>query len=301
MKKASFYASAPSRRGAVWFEPARQRIRQEGIDLVEAKLFDANEELVLAVGTAVKRGDPMVIVGGGDGTISSVVDLIEGTETVLGIMPFGTGNALALDLAIPTDVDKAVEIIARGGIADIDVGIANGRRFMNVATLGLSTLIAQDLSTGLKRLFTSAAYAIAVARALLQVRPFKAVLTLDDGKESEFDALQIVIGNGRFHAGGLLIEESASIDEGRLSVYALATTNKIAFLKFALRLRAGRQAELDDVRSFQTRKLHLETTPSRRIVLDGEPLIQSPVDFSISVKKLRVAVPSDWDSHSPEP
>jgi YegS/Rv2252/BmrU family lipid kinase len=274
---------------------------EEGISLIEAKLFDANEELVSAVGAAVKRGDPMVIVGGGDGTISSVVQLLEGTETVLGIMPFGTGNALARDLAVPTDVDQAVEIIAKGKIAHIDVGIANGRRFMNVATLGLSTLIAQDLSTGIKKVFAAAAYAIAVARALLEVKPFKAVLTLEDGTAHEIDALQIVIGNGRFHAGGLLIKENAAIDEGFLSVYALATTHKFAFLKLALRLRAGNQAELDEVRSFQTRRMHLETTPSRKVILDGEPLLLSPIDFSISGKKVRVAVPSDWDSHSENP
>lgn len=273
----------------------------ESLNLVDARLFDANEELVEAVAAAIERGDTMVIVGGGDGTISSVAHLFEGKETVLGVMPFGTGNALAKDLGIPTDVDAAAEIIAGESTALIDVGIANGRRFMNVATLGLSTLIAQDLSTGIKKVFAAAAYTIAIARALLQVKAFKVRLTLEDDGEHEFDALQIVIGNGRFHAGGLLIAESASIDGGFLNVYALATTSKWAFLKLALRLRRGKQAGLSEVRVFRTKHAHLETWPSRKIILDGEPLIQTPVDFSVSKHQLRVAVPIGWDSHSESP
>src|SRR5688572_9900436 len=142
--RAAFFASANSRRGADWFAPAVDALREEGIDLADHRLFESTQDLAEAVRST---GAPVVIVGGGDGTLSAVAQHFEGTGRVLGVMPFGTGNAFARDLKIPIDIKSAAQIIAGGKTAQVDVGIANGKRFLNVATLGVTTLIARELDS----------------------------------------------------------------------------------------------------------------------------------------------------------
>lgn len=299
-KRAAFFANSKSRRGADWFAPACVRLRAGGLELPAPKIFDSGAEIVDAVSRAVSGGEAMVIVGGGDGTIRSVAQLFEKSDTILGVLPFGTGNAFAKDIGIPTNLEKACDVIVDGRATQVDVGVASGRRFLNIATLGLSTLIAQDLNTGFKKMFASAAYMIALTRALTQVEPFHATLTAD-GEEHEFDTLQIVVGNGRFHGGPFLIAEDASIEAGTLSIYALSTTNKFDFIKLALLLRSGKQGELRETKTFRAKRVHLETRPSRKVTLDGEVLLQTPAEFSVLPRAIRVAVPRDWNSHALDP
>ena len=295
--RAAFFASANSRRGADWFAPAVEALKEEGIDIADHRLFESTSDLAEAVRAT---GLPLVIVGGGDGTLSAVVQHFEGTGRVLGVMPFGTGNSFARDLGIPIDVHEAAKVIAGGRTVQVDIGVANGKRFLNVATLGVSTLIARELDSGLKKVSSTAAYFLALVRALQKVKPFDAALTID-GEAHKFRTLQIVVGNGRFHAGSLLVAEDAALTGGRLHIYAVTGTNKRDLLKLALRARSGKQKELQEVVTFAAKTAHLETTPSRSVTLDGEVATQSPVEFSVKVKALKVAVPVDWNSHSDSP
>jgi diacylglycerol kinase (ATP) len=297
VRRAAFFAAANSRRGAEWFAPAVEALKEQGIDLADERLFESNQDLTEAVRAT---GAPLVIVGGGDGTLSSVVQHIEGTGRTLGVMPFGTGNAFAKDLGIPANIKKAAEIIAAGKTAQVDVGIANGKMFLNVATLGLTTLIARELDSGLKKISSTAAYLLAVIRALQKIKPFDAILTID-GESHAFRTIQIVIGNGRFHAGSLMVAEEASLNAGKLQIYALTGTNKTALLKMAMRARSGKQSELDEVVTFAAQSAHLETTPSRSVTLDGEVSTQTPLQLKVLPKVLKVAVPTDWNSHSNAP
>ena len=94
---------------------------------------------------------PMVIVGGGDGTLSSVVDHFVGKDTVFAVLPIGTANSFARTLGVPLDMDGATDVIAYGRRKRIDLGIIDGDYFANAAALGLSPLIADTVPAGLKR------------------------------------------------------------------------------------------------------------------------------------------------------
>jgi YegS/Rv2252/BmrU family lipid kinase len=239
----------------------------------------------------------MVIIGGGDGTLSAVVPHFENTGRTLGVMPFGTGNAFARDLSIPTDIQKAAEIIAGGNIAQVDIGVANGKRFLNVATLGVTTLIARQLDSDFKKISATLAYGYAFFRALQRTKHFAAELTVN-GKKHSFETLQIVVGNGRHHAGSLLVSEDAALNAGQLQIYALTGTNKWDLFRLALNARSGKQGELQEVLTFSAKEAHLETRPSRSSTLDGEIATRTPISFSVLPKALKVAVPENWNSRS---
>jgi YegS/Rv2252/BmrU family lipid kinase len=294
----ALFASSGSRRGADLFASAASWLQDHGIRLAESGVFDSVHELKAKVKAS---NETLIIVGGGDGTLSSVVELFENSDRVLGVLPFGTGNAFARDLGVAENWQTACQAIADGAIATVDVGVCNGKRFLNVATLGLSTLIARDLNKGIKKYAAGAAYLFALTRALARVKPFEVTLSSPQAEEQQFPTLQVVIGNGRFHAGSLLVSENAGLDTGKLQMYALASTNKWDLLRLAIRLRSGRQGELPEVKTFAFSSAHLETRPGKSVTLDGEVLGRTPLQLSVLPKAIQVAVPKDWDSHSKAP
>ena len=280
--------------GAEMFDGAVEELKLLGVDLQETTLFDDPNGLSNKVKDAAKRHAPLIIVGGGDGTLSLVARYFVGSESVLGVLPFGTGNAFARDLSIPVNVQEACKVIAEGKTEGIDLGYARDDYFINVITVGLSVRIAQELKGVAKKRFGKAAYLFAMARALALVKPFHAKLTTPE-RSLEFETLQVVIGNGRYHAGPFLLAEDARITEGKLSLYALATTNRAAFLKLAWAMRTGRQVELPEVYSVSTTGGRLETNPKRKVVMDGEIQFSTPVDFKIAPKAIQVRVPADFN------
>jgi diacylglycerol kinase family enzyme len=110
-----------------------------------------------------ERGDPLLIVGGGDGSISAAASALVGSNTVLGVLPLGTLNHFARDLGIPADLDDAARLIAAGTQRPVDVGEMNGRIFINNSAIGLYPLMVIDRDLQRSRLGRSKKLAMLVA------------------------------------------------------------------------------------------------------------------------------------------
>lgn len=292
-RRAVLLVNTKSRRGREWFEQAHARLQSSDLDLIQATAFRRIEDLKRAARQAVAEGVPYVVAGGGDGTFSSIARYFVGTESVLGVLPLGTGNAFARDLGIPAEVAAACDIIAGRRVARVDLGIAADDYFLNVATMGLTTRIAQALTVPLKRKWGRFVYAFALVDALRKVRPFRVKLESEQGIR-EFETLQVVLGNGRFHAGPFPLSPDASITEGRLTLYALTTTNKAEFLRLAAGLPTGQHVNLPNVLSLETVAGTIQTTPSVPVTVDGEVCLKSPFKYAVAADALRVLVPESF-------
>jgi diacylglycerol kinase (ATP) len=292
-RTAALYVSSKSRRGEESFAIVRERLVQLGITLTDAQQFAENSRLQAAVASQVKAGTPMVIVGGGDGTLGSVAHLFAEKKTVLGVLPLGTGNAFARDLGFVGGSEVACNAILNGKVAKVDMGTIGNRQFLNVATLGLTTLIAEGLNDHAKRVLGRAVYFVSVLRALAKVEPFLVKLDLPT-ETTSFECLQLVIGNGRFHAGPFPVAPDATITGGFLSIYALATRNKSAFLKMALHMINGSHVDLSEVRYFRASSGILNSVPSQELTVDGQVCFKTPQNFSMSRKVLSVVVPQEF-------
>jgi YegS/Rv2252/BmrU family lipid kinase len=249
--------------------------------------------MLAIVRKAVANEVPVVIAGGGDGTLSAVANILIGTGSALGVLPLGTGNAFARDLGIPIDAAAACEVVSSGKIACLDVGIANGSCFLNVATVGLSTAIAASLREPSKRRFGRVVYAFAVARAFVHIRPFRATLKTENGTHT-FQSLQIVIGNGRYHAGPFRVAPDASLTTGKLSLYALDSAKKSSLIRLALHLPSASHVVLPEVHSEAASSGELTTEPRRRVTLDGEIGLYTPLRFEVRPGALRTVVPFEF-------
>jgi YegS/Rv2252/BmrU family lipid kinase len=292
-RRAVLMVNTKSRRGQEWFAEAQSRMRDLGIEIEKAWAFRSIDELKAEAKSAIGRKVPLVVAGGGDGTFSAIARYFVKSESVLGVLPLGTGNAFARDLGIAAELDVATRTLVEGRVAAVDLGYAGNDYFLNVATIGLTTKIAQNLTVDMKRKFGRFVYAIAIFRALTKVKPFEVRIETENGI-SEFETLQIVLGNGRFHAGPFPLSPNASITEGKLTLYALATTNKVAFLKLATRLPTGHQGDLPEVRTQETAGGIITTIPSMPVTVDGEVCVHTPMKFCVAPKALRVMVPQDF-------
>ena len=295
-RRAALLVNTKSRRGAEWFDQVHQALVDGGIDLVESRAIRHPKNMSDAVSAQIRAGVPLVIVGGGDGTFSSIARLFARKVTILGVLPLGTGNAFARDLGIAANVNDACDAILNGKVAKVDMGLVGDRDFVNVATIGLSTKIALGLQDDKKKKLGRAVYALSLLKALATVQPFHVKLDLPSGSH-EFDCMQLVIGNGHFHAGPFPVAPDASITGGWLSIYALATRHKSAFLKMALHMRGGKHVDLDEVKAFRVKSGTLTANPPQRITVDGEICMATPVKFGIVPAALKVMTPLEFDEN----
>lgn len=291
-----------ARRGREWFSDAVAALERRGFRLERAVLAHSSAQFDAAAADAIEAGVPVVALGGGDGTFSRAVPRFVGADTAMGVLPFGTGNAFARDLGIPADVEGAADVLAGGRVAKIDLGEVSRLTgvggpgpeapcpFLNIATVGLTTRIAEWLQPAAKRRYGRAVYLLALLRAVAVTRPFYVELTTGEGSFA-FHSLQVVIGNGRYHAGPFPLHPDASITEGKLHVYALRGRRKASFVRLAWHLRTGRHVDLDEVFALETAGGDLVARPSKRVTVDGEIRLRTPIRFDVRPGALRAVVP----------
>lgn len=293
-KRAVVLVNTHSRRGKEWYPQVLASLPKHGIVIEKAMALTNPKKLVKETRAAIAAGAPLVVVGGGDGTLGSVARHFIGSRSVMGVLPLGTGNQFARDLCIRVDVEAACEVIGAGKVTGVDVGFAGKDHFLTVATAGLTTLIAQELNEDAKRRLGRFVYLFALVRALRKLKPFHAKLETPE-QSLEFDTIQVVIGNGRFHAGPFPLAPDAAITKGDLVVYALATRSRLELLRFALHLPGGHQGDLVEVPSFHTTGGLLTTTPIQKVTVDGEIVEKTPLQFGVRARALQVMVPQDFN------
>ena len=102
----------------------------------------------------------VMVAGGGDGTINQVAHNLVHTETILGILPLGSGKGLARSLKIPLNIPRAIRILNRMKVARIDSGLAGGERFFNIADVGFAAEVAHTFAGMKRRGFFSYAWSV---------------------------------------------------------------------------------------------------------------------------------------------
>lgn len=233
----------------------------------------------------------MVIVGGGDGSLSCTIDFVVGRNCVFALLPLGTANSFARTLGIPLDLPGAVQTIATGKRRRIDLGKIDHDYFANCAAMGLSPLIGEGIPPRLKRYLGRFGYLIWATWCLIRFRPFR--LTIDNGQESRTVwSTEVRIANGRFH-GGVELVDRADVESGELVVQAVIGRSKwsLVWNWFASILKLPTRQT--SVEHFHGRKLRIETRPRQKISIDGEVLAKTPVTAEIASFAVEVVVPAD--------
>jgi diacylglycerol kinase (ATP) len=169
---------------------------------------------------ALAREDALVVAWGGDGTVNEVAGVLAFTGTPLAIVPAGSGNGLASELALPRDAGDALRAALSGATRRIDAGELDGSLFFNLAGIGLDARIAARFAARGAGRRGLRAYAAITLTELLRYRPVPYVLE-HDGETLELTALFIALANSRQYGSGALIAPRARLDDGRLEMVAV--------------------------------------------------------------------------------
>ncbi|MGN6279249.1 MAG: diacylglycerol/lipid kinase family protein [Sphingomonas sp.] len=289
IESAAMIVNAQSRKGQAQFDRACAALK--GLPYtVDAHPVRDPAQLDATVKNVLAKKPDLLILGGGDGTISGLVDHLVGTETALGVLPLGTANSFARTLGIPLDLEGAVEVIRTGRLKRIDLGMIDGDYFANCAAIGISPQIAETVPHKLKRYLGRAGYLGWAALQYARFKPF--TLIVDDGGElKRLTALEVRISNGRFQGGTELVD-AARVDSGEIVVQAVTGHFKRRLLKnwgaSVMRL----DARHDDTVDFKGKSLKISTEPPLPISIDGEVLAKTPVTAHIAAGVIEVMVPA---------
>ncbi|AEG49206.1 diacylglycerol kinase catalytic region [Sphingobium chlorophenolicum L-1] len=288
-REAALIVNVHSRRGEALFKDAKALLEQAGVRLTAAHAVREPDRLQETVRQAIAQGAPMVIVGGGDGSLSGTVDELVGKDCVFGVLPLGTANSFARTLGIPLDLEGAVAAIANGRRRRIDLGMIDRDYFVNAASLGLSPRIGETVPHRLKRYLGRAGYLLWAVKCSIGFRAFR--LVLHDGvQERRLWSTEVRILNGPYH-GGVELSDQADVDTGEIVIQAVVGRShaRLAWDWYAkfFRLR-DRDAQTEE---FRGQSFRIETLPPQRISIDGEVLAKTPVTVRIAPGAVDVAVP----------
>jgi YegS/Rv2252/BmrU family lipid kinase len=243
---------------------------------------------------AADRGDPLLIVGGGDGTISAAAGVLAGTNTKVGILPLGTLNHFARDLGIPVAIGEAAALIATGKARGVDIAQVNGRVFINNSAIGLYPLMVLDRDLQQQRLGRSKRLAMIVAgvRTLLRFGHYRLALTVND-RQSQIDTPLLFVGNNDYRIDLGAPGRRESLEDGRLSVFVMRKKSRRGFVAACIRALFNRSRSDDMVRVEDVERLLVASRRSSLVVsLDGEvQSMKPPLDYRVRKRALEVIAP----------
>jgi YegS/Rv2252/BmrU family lipid kinase len=236
---------------------------------------------------AVGAGEVPVVVSG-DGMVGAIGGAMAGAATPLGIVPVGRGNDLARVLGIPTEPERALEVVLAGHSRVIDVGEANGKPFLGIASAGFDSdanRIANE-----SRLRGNLVYAYAALRALAAWKPARFTIAIDE-QRTRVEGYSVVVANNSAYGGGMYVAPDAALDDGEFDVVTIEKVGKLRFVSNLPKVFKGTHVHNDEVRVVRASRLSLSASRPFAVYADGEHLTDLPADLRVIPRALRVLVP----------
>jgi YegS/Rv2252/BmrU family lipid kinase len=242
-----------------------------------------------------RAGRSLVVAFGGDGTISEVADglVAAGGESEMGVIPRGTGGDFRRSLGIENQLFTAAEHVRKSRARKVDVGRVSfvdhdgqkaSRHFVNIASVGFSSVVAERANQSSKRLGGKVSFLSAVARSLFTYDNTEVAVSVDDGEARRMTLLLAAVGNGQFFGGGMKICPEAALDDGHFDLVTVGDLGRLEVMAKMHRIYSGNHLSMDEVQSRRCRKLHMAPAdPLSKIPVevDGETPGHLPASFEI--------------------
>jgi YegS/Rv2252/BmrU family lipid kinase len=245
---------------------------------------------------AVAEGVELVMAQGGDGTVMACVTSLAGTDVPLAVLPGGTGNLLATNFDIPSDLDGAIEVALEGDRVRLDVAAMDDDRFVVMGGIGFDAAMLRDADPRLKEHLGAVAYVLSGFKHLRR-RATRFRLCLDDRPPFDRTGQGVLIGNlGRLQ-GGLPVMPDARPDDGLLDVAVLQTRTLLDWLALAVRVLARRRRKDPWLELFQARRIEIDCDRPQPVERDGDPAgARDHLVVEVVPKALTLCVPPEKGS-----
>jgi len=281
-------------------DQARRILAENGIEAELAETSEPGHATALAQ-QASREGRQLVIACGGDGTLNEVVNGLasfhNGHRVPLALLPGGTANILAKELALPWDIPRAAKQLAGSDVREIALGVATPleqpekrRFFLCVAGAGPDGMIVYSVDLGLKARVGILAYWWQGARQVWRYTfPRFRVRTGD----RQLEGTLVVVGRTKNYGGPFKITDQADLFEDQFEVLAMTTQSGLRYLSYLPALWMGNLRKEEDAHFWKADTLICEPLDAKAVYaqLDGEVFARLPVEFSIAPKALKLLVP----------
>lgn len=245
---------------------------------------------------AVRAGIELVIVAGGDGTLSEAASGLLGAGlghyAELAVLPFGTGGDFARGLELPGDVDAAIDRIAHGGVRSLDAGRVSFRDrsdqprttyFVNIASMGLSGLVTELVNRMPKALGGRVSFFAGTLHAIARWRSVPVLLRIDGEQVHDGPLHLAAVANGCYFGGGMRVAPEASPGDGVFDVVWIRGSGKARLLSRFPLIYSGRHLGIPEVSLRRGARVEAEPGAGAEvwIEIDGEPLGRLPATFEV--------------------
>jgi len=270
-------------------EGAVAYLRRQGLDAVLA-LPASSAEATEAARQSALRGDDLLFVVGGDGSLRDAADGLAGSDTALAAIRGGTANVWAKEVGIPRGTRAALDAHLAGQRLRMDLGRADSHPFLLMAGIGFDAAVTRDVPRGLKRRLGPVAYVLQGVRILPGLH--SPILSwVADGQSTRAPAIALIIGNTRLYGGLIELTPDASADDGMLDLCAIHPRGVIDGLRLMTRIAARRfHNDASAIRS-RVHDVSVET-PGLPVQLDGDFVGETPMRFTIEPGALVVSIPA---------
>lgn len=253
-----------------------------------------HEDVASTVRDAVGRGFDVVVAAGGDGTVSAVANGLVGTDAMLAIIPLGTTNVLARELAVPLELEAACELAAAGAaVAHVDAMRVGESCYFTQIGVGVDALMIDETSEADKRRIGALAYVWTMLKHLVGYKPRRLTVTAD-GRNVRTRSLQVILANcGTLGVSGLRWGPAVEADDGRIDVCVFRPRSPLDYPRIAWRFLIGRHGEEPNLTFLQASKtVSVEADEPLPVQGDGEIIMQTPVRVEVVPRAIRVVVPA---------
>ncbi|MGX5913962.1 lipid kinase [Aliidiomarina sp. Khilg15.8] len=288
MQHALLIVNPHSRSGqADELDEAIQLLKDSGlaVDVCESESKDEMAEKI----AEYREEDGLVIIAGGDGTISSALATVYEHKRTLAILPMGTANDLARSLGIPPDILAAAKVIVAGKKARINLAKVNEHYFVNVAHIGLGVDVTNELTAENKKHFGVFAYLGAFFSVFKRNRSFHVDIETDDWHCS-VKAIHLAVGNGRYYGGGNIVDDDSTLLDGQLNLFCLKRQRWWQLLFLGPSLRMGNLQTAGRVICRKAKRFSIKTTKPMELEADGECKTETPAEFEVIPEAIEVII-----------
>jgi diacylglycerol kinase family enzyme len=229
-----------------------------------------------------------IIVAGGDGTIKMVAEAMEAHNVIIGILPAGSANGLAVDLNLPPTIEENLEIAFRNDYMEIDMISINGKKSIHLSDLGVNAEMIKNYENSSIR--GKWGYALQTVTTLIDLDdPFIATIT-GDFPTIECEARMIVIANSQKYGTGVSINPNGVMDDGKFELVILKNLDLVVLGKI---ISGNMPLDSEDVEIISTDKAFVTTNIPVSFQIDGEYCgKETKLNIEILPKQMKVAIPN---------
>jgi len=225
---------------------------------------------------------------GGDGLAGRVAGAAADAGILAAVLPGGRGNDFLRALGASRDPAQAAAALATATERRLDLGMANGRAFLGIASLGFDSDV-QVLANRTRLPLGSQVYTYAALRTLSSWQHARFSVEVD-GEARSVTGWSVAAANSPYYGGGMRYAPDASLDDGMLDVVLAAATSRRRFLQMLPRVFSGRHVDDPHVEVLKAQRITVDADRPFPVYADGDPVAVLPVTLTVRPGALRLLV-----------